>query len=51
MNSNEHEGAVKQETFTGNLLSLFSRVVPSREGFLLENYTFDNKIHVRNRKT
>ena len=42
---------VKQETFASNLLSLFSRVGVSRESFLLENYSFDIKIHVRIRKT
>ena len=42
---------VKQETFTSNLLSLFSRVGHSRESFLLEKCIFHIKIHVGYRKT
>ena len=48
---NPQSSPVKQETFTSNLLSLFSQVDPSHESFLLENYAFDIKIHVRNGKT
>ena len=42
---------VKQETFTSNLFSLFSRVGPFCRSFLLENYFFYIHIHERTMKT